>query len=56
MSKDPSTLLLEHHLKALKLPTFVIPLLDTTDFGTIVNDISTKARTPAVPTAPYVVQ
>ena len=23
MSKDPSTLLLEHHLKVLKLPTFV---------------------------------
>ena len=23
MSKDPSTLLLEHHLKALKLPTFL---------------------------------
>lgn len=43
-------------ISALKLPSFVIPLLDTTDFGTIVNDISTKARTPAVPTAPYVVQ
>ena len=23
MNKDPSTLLLEHHLKVLKLPTFV---------------------------------
>jgi hypothetical protein len=23
MSKEPSTLLLEHHLKVLKLPTFV---------------------------------
>ena len=23
MSKDPSALLLEHHLKALKLPTFL---------------------------------
>jgi hypothetical protein len=23
MSQDPSTLLLEHHLKALKLPTFL---------------------------------
>ncbi|WP_294635849.1 hypothetical protein [uncultured Aquabacterium sp.] len=41
-------------ISALKLPSFVIPLLDTTDFGTIVNDISTKSRSPAVPTAPYV--
>jgi hypothetical protein len=41
-------------MSSLELPAVATGLLDTTDFGTLTQDISTKARKPAVPTAAYV--
>lgn len=40
-------------ISSLELPVFAVPLLNN-DFGTLTQDISTKARRPAASTVPYV--
>lgn len=41
-------------MNSLQLPLVAQGLLDTTDFGTLTQDISTKFRKAAVPNKPYV--